>query len=480
MEQWVNVRTLGVTGDGKTDDTEALQAAVASRVLYFPTGSYIVRDTIALKPDTVLIALHPGTTRLDLPDSTRLRRRRRAEGAAAGAAGRHQHRQRPRPSTPARPTRARPPCAGWPAESSRERHPDSLVRSGRAGAARRTPGPGRRRLARRGRSGAQYPSIWVTRGGGGTFPSWSANPYARSGFDVSDTTTPGVRLRAVGRAPPLRRDHAGSRRELGVPRTADRRGGVVEPRGRGPRDHRLEANHDRQLSAYRVTRSYAPFPAAIRVYGSSGIRLRNVSVNAEHGYAVCDDERLRHDPAGRQVRVRQRARGRDERRARCASVSSRCSTSPRPGRGCRIAACRCLRRGRPSRISRRVPLDRGRGGGRRRHALLRRSPPAADLLVVAERGLEDRQDAPLDAVNLGVDRSGHLMVLSSAGPAGTVYALRPDGPRDALTVAAAPPGAGPMRRSCCRSTVWVDGQFRTTSTSDLRVRTLSQMFARRR
>ena len=69
MEQWVNVRTLGVKGDGKTDDTKALQAAIDSqRVLYFPTGSYVVRDTLALKPDTVLIALHPATTRLDLAD----------------------------------------------------------------------------------------------------------------------------------------------------------------------------------------------------------------------------------------------------------------------------------------------------------------------------------------------------------------------------------------------------------------------------
>ena len=38
------------------------------------------------------------------------------------------------------------------------------------------------------------------------------------------------------------------------------------------------------------------------------------------------------------------------------------------------------------------------------------------------------------AVNLGVDRSGNVLVLSSAGPVGTVYAFRPDGPRGALTV----------------------------------------------
>src|SRR4029079_8299515 len=70
-ESWVNVRTLGVKGDGQTDDTEAIQKAIdGQRVLYFPTGYYIVRDTIRLRPDTVLIALHPSLTQLDLPDST--------------------------------------------------------------------------------------------------------------------------------------------------------------------------------------------------------------------------------------------------------------------------------------------------------------------------------------------------------------------------------------------------------------------------
>ena len=41
--------------------------------------------------------------------------------------------------------------------------------------------------------------------------------------------------------------------------------------------------------AYRVTRSRAPFPAAARVYDSSDIHFRNVHVNAESGYPICDE-----------------------------------------------------------------------------------------------------------------------------------------------------------------------------------------------
>ena len=45
--EWTNVRTLGVTGDGKTDDTAAIRKAIDEhRVLYFPSGQYLVKDTI--------------------------------------------------------------------------------------------------------------------------------------------------------------------------------------------------------------------------------------------------------------------------------------------------------------------------------------------------------------------------------------------------------------------------------------------------
>ena len=38
-------------------------------------------------------------------------------------------------------------------------------------------------------------------------------------------------------------------------------------------------------------------------------------------------------------------------------------------------------------------------------------------------GLDVVRDAPLDPVNLAVDKSGNLLVVSSAGPEGTVYVL---------------------------------------------------------
>ncbi|MGD0802289.1 MAG: glycosyl hydrolase family 28-related protein, partial [Terracidiphilus sp.] len=68
---WANAIDLGAKGDGKTDDTAALQHAIdTQRIVYLPSGRYLLTDTLRLRPDTVLIGLHPSTTQLDLADNT--------------------------------------------------------------------------------------------------------------------------------------------------------------------------------------------------------------------------------------------------------------------------------------------------------------------------------------------------------------------------------------------------------------------------
>ncbi len=70
MSQWVNVRTVGVKGDGATDDTAALRAAIEKhQALFFPSGNYRVSGSIELKPDTVLIGLNPANTSISMTNA---------------------------------------------------------------------------------------------------------------------------------------------------------------------------------------------------------------------------------------------------------------------------------------------------------------------------------------------------------------------------------------------------------------------------
>ncbi len=215
MQEWVNVHTLGVKGDG-SDDTAALQAAIdAHRVLYFPSGFYRVTNTLHLKKDSVLIGFNPGTTALivtnDSPNftgqGTPVPVVESAKGGAAiisgiGIVTQDEDRR----------------AAGvvWLAGlhsmlqdvnlregsgfMSRELAPKLAAAAPRQNFAAMRQNPAamrnfmeeyRRRFAES--AGSQYPSLWVKDGGGGIFRgNWTSNTLARAGLVVENTTTPSV------------------------------------------------------------------------------------------------------------------------------------------------------------------------------------------------------------------------------------------------------------------------------------------------
>jgi hypothetical protein len=71
MGTWVNLKTLGAKGDGVTDDTKAIKAAIDQYPnIYVPQGSYRVSETLKLKPSTVLIGLHPIATNFTLIENS--------------------------------------------------------------------------------------------------------------------------------------------------------------------------------------------------------------------------------------------------------------------------------------------------------------------------------------------------------------------------------------------------------------------------
>jgi SMP-30/Gluconolactonase/LRE-like region len=94
------------------------------------------------------------------------------------------------------------------------------------------------------------------------------------------------------------------------------------------------------------------------------------------------------------------------------------------------------------------------------------------------------REAPLDPVNLAFDKSGNLIVLSSAGPEGTVYTFLPGSSAEQLTVLAPRP-AQPRPDASIILPVnwWNNGEFRDQMDFDqlnlgaVRFRTLAEMFA---
>ena len=189
--------------------------------------------------------------------------------------------------------------------------------------------------------------------------------------------------------------------------------------------------------AYRVTRSRAPFPAAVRLYHSSDIHFRNVHVNAESGYATCDENGcgtfLRASKFPYENAIEDVSHHLDVREREFTVLDIPAEPAkPAPG-----DASAVLEPG--SRVQK---LEDGF------YSISGAAVDASGKLYFVDRhaqriygwsaaeGLTIERDNPLDPVNLAFDKAGDLLVLSSAGPEGSVYSFRPGSPPDQVTVLA--------------------------------------------
>ncbi|NGZ86282.1 glycosyl hydrolase family 28-related protein [Duganella aceris] len=477
-KQWASVRSYGAVGDGQTDDTAAVQKAIDSnRVVYLPLGFYLVSDTIRLKPDTVLIALHPGVTQLVLPNGA---------PAYAGAAG---------PKALLESAKGGDAIVTGLGLATGEVNPRAVALLWKAGAdslvddIRIQGGHGTRLYDGKRRDpyqkngnfdptahwDRQYPSIWVTDGGGGTFIAlWTPSTFAQAGFYVSNTKTP-------GKVYELSAEHH-IRAEIVLDNVENWEflAPQTEQEVRDGMDAiSLEIRNSRNLlfanyHSYRVTRSIKPAVSAVKITNSSDIRFRNVHVNAESGYATCDDNgcdtylrasKFPFDNTLQDLTHKQEVREHEF------AVLDIGATPPAP-----LAA--------PThRIDK---LEEGfysiAGGvvdakGKlyfvdRRFNRIYSWSKDAGLVVV--------RDAPLDPVNLAIDKSGALMVLSSHGFEGTVYSFHPDQPAGEITlIKPTPVQAHAGARTVVPVNFWQNGEFRDQiNPATYEFTTLAEMFAR--
>jgi sugar lactone lactonase YvrE len=437
MNTWANIHTLGASGDGATDDTEAIRKAIAGhKAIYFPSGQYRVTDTIVLRPDTILIGLHPSVTRIFLQDGT---------PAFQGVGS-------PKPLLEAPQGGANivtgiglyanginPRAVGLKWMAGKDSMLDDVRFLGGHGTVDPDATPEQRRkvweqiynnthtadsnINRRWDS--QYPSLWITDGGGGTFVDiWTPSTFAQAGVYISNTST-------SGRIYELSSEHH-VRNEVILRNTSNWQIYALqteEERGEGgfalPLDIRNSSNITiANFHIYRVVSSYQPFPYAIRVSNSKDIRFRNV-----HCYS---DSKASFDNAvfdqTHNVEIRQREFS-------WLTLSGNVP-SPRPREGAPVLA--------PDATLQKVVggFFNISGGAvdasgnlyfvdARRQTIYRWSHPDHQLTVVREN--------PLDPVQLAFDKSGNLIVVSYAGQ-GTVYSFNPGTEFDQITLLKPEPG----------------------------------------
>jgi sugar lactone lactonase YvrE len=425
METWVNIRSLGAKGDGVTDDTAVFTRAIAEhRAIYLPSGYYVVSDTLALRPDTVLIGLHPSTTQIDLLDRT---------PAFQGVGD-------PKPLIEA-PTGGTNVVIGIGLYTNGI-NPRAVAAKWMAGAhsmmndVRFLGGHGTNRpdgtrenpynnthtadpdLNRR--WDGQYPSLWVTDGGGGTFLDiWTPSTFAQAGMVVSNTST-------EGRVYELSSEHH-VRHEVQLDHVSNWRIYALqteEERGEGGFALPLEIldSHDITIAnffIYRVISMFQPFEDAADLVDSSAIHFRNV-----HAYSnskVSFDNTIADRTHDAHIRQRELA---------WLDVSGRAPASEPPHAESAVLAAGAT-------VEKLASGFYNISGGA--------TSPTGDFYFVdahwqriykwsvSTHEVATVRDSPLDPVNLAVDQAGNVMVVSYTGN-GTVYTFNPATPGYAMTI----------------------------------------------
>lgn len=419
---WVNIHSLGAKGDGTTDDTEVFRKAIAAhKAIYLPMGYYVISDTLTLKPDTVLIGLNPLVTALVLLDRTEA-----FQGVGA---------PKPMLETPKAGTNVmigvgiytngiNPRAVGVKWMAGKDSMMNDVRLLGGHGTnnldgTRATPYNNNRTADAdpTRRWDGQYPSLWVTDGGGGTFfDIWTPSSFATAGMLISDTTT-------EGRIYQMSSEHH-VRYEIQIRNAANWRIYAMqteEERGEGGFALPLEIDNSQNITfanfhLYKVISSYQPFPWAVKVTNSKNIKFRNF-----HSYSnskVAFDVSVYDQTHNAEVRQREFA---------WLNISG---VPPAP------------KAAKPS-----VVLEAGGKVQKLAGGFFNISGgvthPSGDFYFVdayrqriyrwnaATNQLSTERDAPLDPINLAVDKAGNLMVVSYAGT-GTIYAFKPGTPMDQM------------------------------------------------
>jgi sugar lactone lactonase YvrE len=297
---WVSLTDLGAKGDGEFDNTAILQEAIDKhQAIYLPQGKYRVTQTIRLRPDTVLIGLHPFTTQILIKDGTPA-----FAGIESPLQGEGGYRSTPTPF-PGNPvplleapkggdnvltgigldTGGNNPAATaakWSAGA------DSMINDvkflGGHGSVpwneiynanhSADPNPARR-------WDSQFASLWVTDGGGGTFLNiWTASTFAAAGMEVSNTSTEG-RVYELSSEHHVRNEiklRNASHWNLFSVQTEEERG---ESGFAVPVD--IESCFDIRLAntvMYRVISMEQTYPHAIRIANLQNVRIQNIHCNS--------------------------------------------------------------------------------------------------------------------------------------------------------------------------------------------------------